>query len=429
MKKIFLLLSMFCATTVVMAQEFDSLFYHHSLRMDVYHVGTATEDAYEFDKFSVEQYWAGPESNLIDKFEYGSNIVRVYDVQSQTLIYSRGYCSLFAEWQVFGASAQSPEARYPESVSIPLPKKKVVIEISERDKEGNFAPVFSKEYIPAEGDLNITRKNTYPVYNAVLNGSPFEKVDIVVIPDGYTEEEMDKFKSDCDKLVGVLATFEPFKSHVTDFNVRAVLAPSQDSGTDIPHDKVFKNTVLNTGFDTFGIDRYCMTEDFFAVKDVASAVPYDQIYILVNSTVYGGGGIYNYYSLSTAGNMSSAKVIIHEFGHAFAGLGDEYAYGDDPATEEDDFYHSHIEPWEPNITTLHDFSKKWERMLEKDTPVPTPLEKRYIQKTGVFEGAGYTTTGVYRPAVDCLMNSFKGDTFCEVCADAIERMIGFYTRH
>ncbi|MDO9028363.1 MAG: M64 family metallopeptidase, partial [Candidatus Roizmanbacteria bacterium] len=190
-----------------------------------------------------------------------------------------------------------------------------------------------------------------------------------------------------------------------------------------PADSVWKNTILSSSFYTFDSERYCMTEDHKSVRDLAANAPYDQIYILTNTTKYGGGGIFNFYSMSSSSNRFSAAIIVHEFGHSFAGLGDEYF---DSSTSYNDFYNLTIEPWEPNLTSLVDFDSKWSHLLAEDTPVPTPSDTAFIGKTGVFEGAGYVAKGMYRPAFDCLMHTFRGNRFCKACEEAISKMVEFY---
>ena len=406
----------------VNAQKFEDYFIDKSLRMDVYHCGNDKNANYTFNKFIVEKYWGGTKTKLIDQFNYGTNMLKVFDAKTNVLIYSRGYCTLFQEWQTTD-EAKEINRCYEESLSLPLPKSSARIEIHTRNNRGEFEKTFSTLYAPNDIFVSKEQKHIFDVYDAMVNGAPASKVDIVIIPEGYTAAEMDKFKTDCDKFVEILKTFEPFKSNIGDFNVRGVLAPSKDSGVDVPSNNDWKNTIVNCHFDTFNSDRYCMTESYYAVKDVAANAPYDQIYILVNSTIYGGGGIYNYYSVSSSGNMSSAKVIIHEFGHAFAGLADEYF---DSQVSYSDFYPFDIEPWEYNITTLVNFDSKWKHQLDSKIPIPTPLDKKHIDKLGVFEGAGYSAKGIYRPSYDCLMRTFKGDVFCGACQHAIIMMIENY---
>ena len=221
-----------------------------------------------------------------------------------------------------------------------------------------------------------------------------------------------------------LFNYEPYDRYRESFNVRGVMVPSEESGCTMPGDKVYKNTAMRFSFWTFDSERYCMSTDNRDIRDFAGQVPYDQIYILVNTEKYGGGGIYNFYCSSASSNNKSSDVIIHEFGHGFAGLADEYYY----AGASEHMYNIALEPWEPNITSLVDFSNKWGDMIREGTPVPTPREKKNQSTIGVYEGGGYEPEGMYSPYMDCLMNTFKGHEFCPVCQRAIERMILYYSK-
>ena len=264
----------------------------------------------------------------------------------------------------------------------------------------------------------------YPVYDVHLSGLPEHKVDLVLLPEGYSSSEMELFMNDCKTFADHLFSFEPYTSNKDKFNIRAVLAASPESGCDIPAEDIWVKTLLDVGFYTFNSERYCMTTNNKAVRDMAANTPYDQIYILANHKKYGGGAIYNYYSLSVNSNRAAAKIFIHEFGHGFAGLGDEYY---DSEVAYSDFYPLDVEPWVSNLTTLVDFDKKWKNLLDPETPIPTPNNDEFSNVLGVFEGGGYAAKGIYRPAVDCLMHTFKGNTFCQACSNAIKQMIDFYS--
>ena len=277
---------------------------------------------------------------------------------------------------------------FPRSIIIPERNKNgavlvdyIILEI--RNFDGEFEEVFSKLYEPGEMFNTSEQRYIFPVQDVLVNGTPDSKVDIVILPEGYTAAEMTQFQQDCQNLVNVFSEHEPFASHINDFNFRAVLAPSEESGVDFPGDYIWARTILNAHFYTFYIDRYCTTRDYFSVKDVAANAPYDQIYILVNSNIYGGGGFYNFYSMSTSGNMSSSSVIVHEFGHAFAGLGDEYVESSNPLGQ---LYNMNVEPWEANLTTLVDFDSKWADLVASSTPIPTPDNYQYGNVVGAYEG-------------------------------------------
>ena len=388
-----------------------------ALRMDVFQCGTSDSSHYVFERFVIEPHFGGSKVNLIDPFNFGTNRVKVIDAQTNTLIYSRGYNTLFREWQTTD-EARVMERCYEESVSVPLPRNEAYVILEIRNFDGEFEEVFSKLYEPNEMFNSTEQRYVFPVQDIMVNGSPESKVDVVILPEGYTADEMSQFVQDCQNLANVFAQAEPFASHINDFSFRAVLAPSEESGVDIPASHTWVRTILNSHFYTFYIDRYCTTRDYFSVKDVAANAPYDQIYILVNSDVYGGGGFYNFYSMSTAGNMSASSVIVHEFGHAFAGLGDEY---EEPDNSMGLLYNLNVEPWEPNLTTLVDFESKWADLVASGTPIPTPNTNQYNNTVGAFEGGGYLVEGMYRPQRNCMMRNYA--PFCAVCNRTIEAVI------
>lgn len=418
-----ILLFLFSALIIQSSAQFNDFFYPKTLRIDYFHAGNNRTDTYYLDEVKIEPFWGGSPTNLIDTFGYGQYYTRVFDLSTEIEIYSRGFSTLFGEWQTTEEASKTQKS-FSETVTIPLPKNDARIEFYTRNKKGILEKKF--EYIYNTDDYFVTpeRKNVYPVSNVHISGDPSQKVDIVILPDGYTANEMEKFNRDCKAFTDAFFQFEPYKQNIDKFNIKGVLAPSEESGNDIPADSVWKNTILGTSFYTFDSERYCMTRENKMIRDLASNAPYDQIYILVNSDKYGGGGIYNQYCVSVSGNLSSAKIIVHEFGHGFAGLGDEY-HGSKEAYNE--FYPLDVEPWEPNLTTLVNFDIKWKDLMEPDIPVPTPELIIYRDMIGVFEGGGYVGKGVYRPAYDCLMNTFNGDRFCAVCVQAIEDMIEFYT--
>lgn len=420
--KIILLCSALLISLVSKA-SFEEWFQPKSLRVDIIHTGNFETEMYSLDEILSEPFWGGSLNNLIDTLKMGEYYFKVYDKASHTLIYSRGYSSLFAEWQ-FTEEAKNIRRSFSETLLMPFPKKDIFIEIESRNKQGIYQKVFDFVVDVDSYFIRPEQRYKFPVYPALINGESSKKVDIVIIPEGYTAEEMDRFKNDCDQFTSQLFTFSPFSEHRDKFNIRGIMSPSPESGTDIPGEGIWKKTLLNSSFFTFDSERYLMTYDNKSVRDIASNAPYDQIYILVNSTKYGGGAIYNYYSTSVNSNSSSAKIFVHEFGHGFAGLGDEY---DDGSTAFNEMYPLNIEPWEPNITTLVDFEHKWKKLLPPATPIPTPLNKQNPLTIGVYEGAGYVAHKVYRPATDCLMRSFKGNDFCKVCESAIIYAIDFYT--
>ncbi len=419
------LISLFLiATTLIVNAQFEKCFHDKTLRIDYYHSGNNETEFYTFSQLLEEPYWGGSKVNLVDTFNYGKYYFKVFDIKTDSLLYSRGYSTLFGEWQTTD-EAKTTSRSLMETVVMPFPKDDVRVEFYSRNKKGIFEKKFEYNVDVDSYFIKPERNLEYPAFDVHISGDPAKKVDIVILPEGYSKNELGLFINDCQKFANLLFSFSPYSENKDKFNIRAVLAASEESGNDIPGDSIWKKTLMNTGFYTFDSERYCMTMDNKSVRDLAANAPYDQIYILVNNEKYGGGAIYNYYSVSVNSNILASKIFVHEFGHGFAGLGDEYY---NSPTSYNDFYPLDVEPWEPNLTTLIDFDSKWKHLLKKKTPIPTPPKKKYLDKPGVFEGGGYVAKGVYRPAYDCLMNSFKGDKFCETCTEAIQKMIDFYSK-
>jgi len=404
--------------------QFDQFFAESSLRVDYVLTGSNKTTTYSLKELIHEPYWSGSKTNLIDDLEFGNYIIKVYEAGTDHLLFSKGYQNLFGEWQT------TPEAltltkSFEESVIVPFPKVKVDLAFCYKTWEGELKEGMRLTVSPDDYFIRDYNNLGLPVYDAWIGNKDITKaVDIVILPEGYTQAEMGKFIKDCDFFVKSLFDYAPYNRYRESFNVRGVMAASKESGCTMPGDHIYKNTAMRFSFWTFDSERYCMSTDNRDIRDLAGQVPYDQIYVLVNTEKYGGGGIYNFYCSSASSNSFSSDVIIHEFGHGFAGLADEYYYED----ADDHMYNLALEPWEPNLTTLVDFNSKWGDMMDKKTPVPTPREKKYEHTIGVFEGGGYETKGMYSPHMDCLMKTFKGHEFCPVCQRAIERMILYYSK-
>jgi hypothetical protein len=410
----------------VKAQEasisFDSWFTEGVMRLDVVFTGTADETSYAFSGLKKEPYYSGPREHLVDPFDYGDHKMVVKDVSSGAIIFSKTYCTLYREWQTT-AEAQSIRRSYPHVLRFPWPQAEVLVEIHDRDDSGKFQRSWSVQIDPASMFVDTGNPLEFETADLEIHGDPSEKVDVLFLAEGYTAGEMDKFLKDAERSAGYIFSEEPFQSHREDFNIRAVLSASRDSGTDIPGEGIWKNTVVNSSFYTFGIERYMTTMDYTSVCDAAANAHYDQIYILVNTDKYGGGGIYNLYSISAADNEASRAVVIHEFGHAFGGLADEYFTS---TVAYNDYFPLGVEPWNPNLTTLVDFDSKWKSMVGEEIPVPTPAEEKYQEAVGVYEGGGYVAKGVFRPMIDCRMHT-NDAPFCPVCSRSLIQMIAVYT--
>ncbi len=414
---------MLLSTTSLLAQEFDLFFDSKSLRIDLIHTANAQQEYYSVDRYYKEPYWGGSKINLIDTLGYGNYQYRIMDSASQRLIFSKGFSSLGAEWIV------TPEAKtlwrsFEESIVLPFPHKSIGVEILKR-KGKEWVTLTSFYVNPKSYLINTDQKVKIEARKIHYSGNTAQKIDIVILAEGYTASEMQKFMRDAQRFKDTLFSWQPFRNYTQNFNIWVVPTTSEESGTDIPGEGIFKNTFFDSHFYTFGTERYINTTHNRQIRDAAANAPYDQIYVLVNTDRYGGAGIYNFYSICTSDNPYSGFVFVHEFGHAFGGLGDEY-FSDDEAVEE--FYQLQTEPWEPNLTTLVDFESKWKRSMDASTPIPTPTTDEFLNKIGVFEGAGYSKKGIYRPFIDCSMKSIISNALCPVCQKALIDQILFYSK-
>ncbi len=454
------------------AQSFERFFSDKTLRVDYYHTGTKGIETLSLDKVYEEGKWAGSIFNLLDTLNLGEYMLRVYDEPTASLIYSRGYSTMFNEWQTTDEALAGTYRTFHETVRLPHPNRKIHLSISRRDKKMDFHEIFSVVIDP-NSPTEVNHEKRHAQYKAVAltdNGPVHEKVDLLILGDGYRKEDMEKFRKDAKHFNDVMFSTSPFKERKNDFNVRMVEVASQDSGIDKPDKNIWKHTALGTMYNSFGSARYVLTEENRALRDIAGEFPYDFLIMLVNDNRYGGGGIFNLYSTCYAQTDVAGKewqmdyVYVHEFGHSFAGLGDEY-YSSQVAYN--DFYQKGVEPWEPNLTSLADKNNmKWKNFVAAGTPIPTPWQKTtydslgkergkldrlakdyyqkreplyqaeqkllktnpYAGKVGAFEGAGYVSEGIYRPSIDCRMFSLSLVDFDPVCSAAIKRMIDFYSR-
>jgi len=424
MKKILLVIMVFLNLSASGQVQFDDYFIDKTLRFDFMLAGDhETTVAYPME-MKEEPFYGGSLTNLVDPFHYGNLRYEIYDLESGTLIYSRGYGSLFQEWQTT-AEAKNIERSFYEVATFPFPKNDISFVLKKYMKDGSLQKVY--ETIIDPEDYFIRKEPVRKAEYERISGETdhHKAVDLVFVAEGYTAEEMNKFHNDVKRLAGILFEYAPYKDYGDEINIWAVDAVSEESGTDIPGEEIYRKTALNSSFYTFDLARYLTTFDIKSVRDYAAVVPYDNIIVLINSERYGGGGMYNYYSGTTSDHALTPQVFTHEFGHGFAGLADEY-YTSDVAYEE--FYPFNIEPWEPNITTLVDFESKWKDMIEENTPIPTPPTDEYRDKVGLFEGGGYSAKGIYRPQIDCRMKSNEADSYCRVCTEAIRQIIEFYIK-
>ena len=404
--------------------QFDKYFSDKVLRFDFMLAGNSAKTTVYPVGMKEESLFGGSRTQLTDPFSYGNLKYELYDAAGNKLIYSRGFCTLYQEWQTT-AEAKVMERSFYEVATMPFPRNKVRFVLSMRERNGLFKKLYETEIDPADYFIRKEKPVNANVTKIYYSGDASNAVDLAFIAEGYKAGEMDKFRADVKKMADALFSEPPFSQYKDKFNIWAVEAISADSGTDIPGEKLYANTALNSSFYTFDLDRYLTTQDLKSVNDYAALVPHDNIIVLINSERYGGGGVYNYYSGTTVGHPLSAKVFIHEFGHGFAGLADEY-YSSEVAYEE--FYPLNVEPWEPNITTMVSFESKWKNIIKPGIPVPTPAEEKYSNVTGLFEGGGYSAKGIFRPEMDCRMKSNATKGFCSVCREAVKQMIEFYIK-
>ncbi len=418
MRSILFFLLLIIAQSCVQKSDYERFFEEGSMRVDFNFYGDADNEEVKLVNITKEPFWGGSKTIFVDELNYGEYKFEILDLKTKQVIYSKGFCTLFEEWQTT-LEADTVFREFPQTVLFPIPKKAIELKIYSRLWEGGFEELFSFEIEPKKYGEN-NELVSYPVVKMIDRGDPSVKEDLVFIAEGYTKDEMQKFEDDSKRFIDYLFSLEPYKSNKDKFNVWLVKSESEESGTDIPGDDIYVNTVINSNFYTFGSERYLTTEDFFGVSNVASLVPYDDICILVNSEKYGGGGIYKHYCISTVDHALSNEVFVHELGHSFAGLGDEYYTS---STAYNDFFNLEIEPWQPNLTTLKDFDAKWKLLVEEGTPIPTPREEGFETTVGVYEGGGYVSKGMYSPFVDCRMKTNEPKEFCPVCQSAILKMI------
>jgi len=441
-----------------------------TVRVDYLHSGNALAESYALERVVIEPLpWPGAMDRTIDDTDRGINRVEVVDAKTGQLLYSRGFSTIFGEWRSTEEAAKASRA-FGESVRFPKPDRPVKVRILKRDERNAFSIVWSAD-IDTDA-MDVVRKQpaapARPIPIRVSGPSP-QKVDLLILGDGYTGAEMKKFEKTARRLADYLFSVAPFRERAADFNVWALAVPTQESGVSRPSTGTHHASALNTRYDIFGSERYVLTTDNRALRDIAQHAPYEFIEILVNNDTYGGGGIYGQFSTAAANNDWANYLFVHEFGHHFAGLADEY-YTSPVAYQSSG---ERMEPWEPNVTALRGPAHvKWARHVTPGTPLPTPWPKaeyethsREYQKVraqlrkdnrpesdmnklfrddlawtnalfskaphgkavGAFEGANYEATGYYRSQQQCLMFD-RSEAFCAVCAEAIGQTIDLYSR-
>lgn len=425
MKIVFLFLSFLWYDACVWAQGFEEWFQDRTLRLDYTFSGDNRNQYIFLDEMKWSDHWYGRRVNMDSLLLQGNGQLCVKDSKSSRVLYKYSFSTLFREWQTTKEATQVQKS-FENVFLIPFPKYPVDVTVTLTDTHNKVKGKFTHHVDPQDILIRpILVSESVNWKYLEKSGDSKDKIDVAFVSEGYMANEMDIFEKDCYASIDALKMYEPFASMADRFNFIAVMAPSQQSGISIPHNKEWKNTVLDSSFDTFYSNRYLTTLHLKKLHDVLGGLPYEHIIILANTDNYGGGGIYNSYLMSAAHNEKCLPVVAHEFGHSFAGLADEYYYDDSYEV----VFPSDAEPWEPNITTLVNFESKWADMLGDEVKVPTVVtgQNLYTQ-VGVYEGGGYQSRGVYRPVQECLMKITEAPLFCPVCTRAIRRMIDYSTK-
>ena len=409
------------------AQDFDTYFTDNTLRIDYIFSGNKQMQAISLSNIYSSPRWYGKRQRLAETPLEGNGQITVKKHKTDTVIYKNSFSTLFQEWLTYD-DADGPGKAFENVFLVPMPKDTVDVTVELRDNRRTVKSRYTHTVIPTDILIRRTGESGVTPYTTLQQAADTTKcIHIAFVAEGYTESEMPTFINDAKEATEAIFAHEPFKSSRSKFNIVAVKAASNESGTSEPSKGVWKDTALGSHFDTFYSDRYLTTLNLCTLHDRLAGIPYEHIVILVNTDKYGGGGILNSYVLSMTHNEQFKPVVVHEFGHSFGGLADEYAYD----FEQIPMYPHDVEPWEANITTLKDFHGKWEDMIALGTPVPTPESAApdgAKPKVGLFEGAGYSLKGIYRGAQDCRMRTNDNPEFCPVCRRALQRLIDFYTK-
>ena len=441
-----IMVSVWYVAMIASAQAFENDFQDSTLRLDYVLAGNAKQQHIYYCKASKSARWAGRKARLAEIPLRGNGQIMISDHETGRLLYVHTFSTLFQEWQAEEEATRVDRA-FQTSFNVPMPKRPVDVKVTLTDFHAQVKGLLQHTIDPA--DILIRRidepQETFRYVwtgKTLPNGQPdiTSCIDLAIIAEGYSHEEMEKFYTDSRRVVDALFAHEPFTSMKSRFNIVAVATESPKSGPSIPHVGLWRQTPAGVHYDTFYSNRYLMTSEMHRIYDLLSGIPFEHIIVLVNSSTYGGGGIYNQLTVTTSDHPTFRPVLVHEFGHAYGGLGDEYFYDD----AYESMYPADTEPWEPNLTTLVDFQSKWANMVPEGTPIPTPRPKPsekkrgkkltereqlniLTQQVGVFEGGGYQSKGVFRPAQECRMKVNEVENFCPVCSRALVRITDFYT--
>jgi hypothetical protein len=437
-----------------------------TMRLDYYHTGNASQELFSLDRLVLEGQWPGPPDRMIDDTNLGKYQFQIINRRTNRLLYSRGFASIYGEWETTPEATEISRT-FHESLRFPEPAGPFQVVLKKRDRQNAFREIWSIVLDPESPEVDRAVSPTAPKAQALMkNGDPADKVDLLLMGDGYTAGEMGKWHRDARRLMELLFAVSPFKERRSDFNVWMVDTPADETGISRPSDGLYRRSPLRTTYDAFGSERYILTFDNRRLREAAAAAPYEFIEIVVNDRKYGGGGIFNLYATVAADSAWAPYIFVHEFGHHFAGLADEY-YTSEVAYES---RQDRPEPWEPNVTADPQ-AARWKDLLTPGIPLPTPWPKEEFEalqkqaqeerheirarkgsedemdalflreqkqstklldsgpfagKVGAFEGAMYQAEGYFRPQADCIMFTRDEVGFCAVCRRAIEHVIELY---
>ena len=401
-----LLLTMVSAS----AQRFEDYFEDRTLRLDYTFAGDVTLHQIYVDELVSMPHWYGRRQRLAELPLKGNGQITMCSKADGEVIYRHSFSTLFQEW-LATEEAKHTQKSFENVFLVPFPKDTVIIKVELFDYHDEVINSLTHTVVPQDILIRKAGERLVTPYKTLQQAADTSHcIHVAYVAEGYRQEEMDTFLEDCRIAMEALFAHEPFKEKQDCFNMIAVMSPSEESGTSWPAKGIWKNTALGSHFDTFYSDRYLTTLHLKKLHDILAGTPYEHIIILVNTDHYGGGGIYNSYNLTYAHGDRFRPVVVHEFGHSFGGLGDEYPYGND-----DPMYFPDTEPWEPNLTTKCNFSSKWENLVKEG-------------KAGLIEGGGYLEKGVWRGFENCRMRTNEEPEFCLVCKQALGRLIDFYTK-
>jgi len=408
MKK-YLLLLVTLFSLSVQAQDFEQYFSDSTLRLDYIFAGDVNQQYIYVDQLSKSHRWYGRRHRLAELPLAGNGQITVFDKMTGIVIYRHSFSTLFQEWLATD-EAKHTKNSFENVFLIPYPQQPVRIKVELRDYHDKVTTELVHEVDPRDILIRqLQRKKEAPYITLQQAADTTCCIHIAYVAEGYSAEQMDQYLDDCHVAMEALFEHEPFKTLRNRFNVIALCSPSHDSDVSQPGKGIWRNTALASHFDTFYMTRYLTTLHLKQLHDWLAGTPYEHIIVLANTVHYGGGGIYNSYNLSYTRGKYFRPVVVHEFGHSFGGLGDEYPYGDS-----DPMYFADTEPWEPNLTTTTKKPAKWQNLIDAG-------------KAGLIEGGGYLSKGVWRGLENCRMRTNEHPDFCPVCQQALTKLINFYT--